>query len=389
MAANNRIHYAIQQVGFKKDSSPGDSYTAAHGVQSASVGTNFNVRQVFELGQLSIYDHIEEIPDIEITLNKVLDAYPLLFHLATMDSTTSDPTLSGRSNTRTFVALSIFSDTLSYATGTADSIVQNSGMYVSSVGYNFPLEDNFNEDLTLVGNDKIWLADPKIVNPAASGIAASLSFDGAFDGDDSPQTTEGVNRRQHLDFSYTSANGLDVNGMVKDPDATILPPEVFGISDSGTNELQNNVYAAHISNITVSADFGRESIFELGQKAPYHRNVAFPVEVTCEIEVTSTSGDMVSATEAGIYTVGSTTCEDLGNLKDRTIRIATCEGTRIYLGTKNKLSSVNYGGGDAGGGNVAVSYTFTTFNDLTILHSGDPHASGNTWWSNRIQWLTD
>ena len=64
---------------------------------------------------------------------------------------------------------------------------------------------------------------------------------------------------------------------------------------------------------------------------------------------------------------------------DRTIRVATCEGTRIYLGRKNKLSSVNYSGGDAGGGNVSVSYTFTTFNDFTVMHSGDPHSNGTTW----------
>jgi hypothetical protein len=84
----------------------------------------------------------------------------------------------------------------------------------------------------------------------------------------------------------------------------------------------------------VSTDLNRETIDELGRKGPYHRTVGFPVEVTCEIEVTSSSGDLVSATEDGIYTTGTACGDDLGNLLDNTIRIATCEGTRIYLGQR-------------------------------------------------------
>ena len=68
-------------------------------------------------------------------------------------------------------------------------------------------------------------------------------------------------------------------------------------------------------------------------------------------------------------------------MTDATIRIATCEGLRIYLGKKNKLASVNYGGGDAGGGNATVSYTFTTFNDFTVIHESDV-AGENAVWTN-------
>ena len=42
-------------------------------------------------------------------------------------------------------------------------------------------------------------------------------------------------------------------------------------------------------------------------------------------------------------------------------------------------------GGDAGGGNVAVSYSYTTFNDLTVMHSGDPNT--NYTWDQRGQYL--
>ncbi|KKK61260.1 hypothetical protein LCGC14_3016100, partial [marine sediment metagenome] len=288
MAANNRIFYAIQQVGFKFNG--GDSYTAAHGVQSVGMTTNFNLDQAFEFGQLAIYENIEEIPDVEITMNKVLDGYPLLYHLATrgnaVGSPTTAPTLSGRSNTRTYFALSIFPDTNTEAQGGAVSIVECSGMYVSSVSYNFPLDDNFSEDVTLVGNDKIWKNDPNIVHTATIGRSSSLTFDGAFATLDAPIAAVGVSRRQDLILGAGSIGGLDSNSQIDDPDVTTLPPDVFGITSSGTNEKISNIYGAHLSNVTISVDFGREQINELGRRAPYHRFVTFPTEVTCEVEVT-------------------------------------------------------------------------------------------------------
>jgi len=58
------------------------------------------------------------------------------------------------------------------------------------------------------------------------------------------------------------------------------------------------------------------------------------------------------------------------NTEDRTITIETCDTTRIELGNKCRLSAVNYGGGDAGGGNATVTYSFTTYNDFTVTHAG-------------------
>lgn len=389
---NNRIYYAVHQVGLKGDGTDyiWTSGNAVHGVQSVGISTNFNLEQVFELGQLAIYENIEEIPDVEVTLNKVLDGYPLMWHMATVDATV--PTLAGRSNSKTMFALSVFNDTQETSVGTNESVVACSGMYVSSIGYTFSTDDNSNEDLTLVGNQKIWLNQPGHGDTLAS--LPDPSFDGAFGSNlDAPIGSGGVQRRQDVIFTaaIVSGNtGLDINNMAADANTTILPPEVFGISNSGTNEKSSGGnFDTHISRISISADLNREQINELGRKGPYFRNVSFPVEVSCEIEVTATSGDMVSATEGGIYTVDAGVCADQGNLKDRTIRVATCAGTRIYLGTRNKLASTNYTGGDAGGDNVSVTYAFTTFNDFTVIQSGDPNASGAAFWETRDNFLLD
>ena len=49
----------------------------------------------------------------------------------------------------------------------------------------------------------------------------------------------------------------------------------------------------------------------------------------------------------------------------------------INLGTKNKLSSVSYSGGDTGGGNATCTYSYSTFNDLKVDGGGAYYTSGS------------
>jgi len=390
----NRIYFANQQVAFKRDAVAGaGTYVAAHGVQSAAVTTTFNLEQAFELGQLSIYENIEGVPDVEITLTKVLDGYPLLYHLATQtdQSPAHAPTLAGRSNAKCIVALGIWPDTDDFADGTPTSQMEASGMFASSVSYNFPLEDNFTEDITLVGNDKGWnTIDATTAIGCATPPWTMAVAAGGFDGNDAPKASGtntvggvtanqfgGVNRRENLAFN--SADAVDAGGV----DYTLLPTQIPGVSASGWMSPKAAGNETHLQSITVSTDLGREELFELGTRQPYARVVTFPVEVTCDIEVLSLSGDLINAFADGCQTSTDPCTGIVDNLTNEKIRIATCEGTRIYLGTKNKLASVNYGGGDAGGGNVTVTFSYTTFNDFTVLHPQDPDVSGTGWWNER------
>jgi hypothetical protein len=381
--ANNRIYYPIQQVAFRKPGSVGGVGTnivEAHGVQSVSITTTFNLEQAFELGQLAIYENIEGVPDVEVSLSKILDGYPTLFMLATATDADggnlSGPQLAKRAPAETIVQLGIFGEDLESSSGVPKQYVEMSGLTVSSVAYNFPLEDNFSEDVTLAGNNKVWGA---YANEDALGVTCNSPFsgtgvDGQFTGNnDAPIGSGGVNRRENMIFATTTAQAGDA-------DYTRLPGDIFGVSDGGVKSG-----LVRVSSMTVSTDLAREDLFELGARTPYAKTVTFPVEVTCDIEVTSVSGDLVNA----IDDCGNDTqCVTPNNLKDRIIRIATCEGTRIYLGEKNKLSSVSYGGGDAGGGNVTVTYSYQTFNDFTVLHSGDDfNALGQTWWGSRSGFL--
>ncbi len=388
----NRVYFANQQVAFKPDGTNAQLLTA-HGVQSVAVTTTFSLEQAFELGQLAIYENIEGVPDIEVTCSKVLDGYPLLYHLATHSTfagtPNKSPTLAGRSNRNCVVSLGVWPDTVDAATGYPQQVMEASGMFCSSVSYNFPLEDNFTEDITLVGNNKAWAAEGQSATSARGCATPGWAFDslnvGGFNSEvaDEPIGTGGINRRENLAFNATTAANAGGTAYTR------LPTDIPGVDSNGWMNPRNTDNFTHLQSITVSTDLGREELFELGTKQPYARVVTFPVEVTCDIEVLSLSGDLVNALADGCST-SDDPCAVGGvvdNLSDQTIRVATCEGTRIYLGTKNKLASINYGGGDAGGGNVTVTYSYTTFNDFTVLHPQDPNPSGTGWWDDRATYL--
>jgi hypothetical protein len=294
---NNRIFYASHGVSV--------GGTAVQGAQSAGVTTNFNLEQAFQLGQLGLYDNIVVDPEVEVTINKVLDGEASIWNLAT-----GGGSLVANANERTDIVIGVGDDTAATLSSTA--AVQCTGMYISSISYTIPVDGNITEDVTFVGNHK-----------ALAGSVSAPTVSGAT-----------VLRRQN----------------VKIQDST-LPVEVDG---------------KNITNITISADLGRESMYRLGEYAPFHRFVNFPLEVTTEFEVSATTVDGV---ECDLTTV-SCTGGDLPS--EQTIIIELCDGsssTTYYtfnMGNKNVLQSVNYTGGDTGGGNVSITYSYSTYNELTI-----------------------
>lgn len=368
MAANRRIFYGIQSIGFSRYGST--TYIEAHGVQSVGITTTFNLEAVSELGQVEVYENIEVLPEIEMTAEKVIDGYPPLVCLATAGS--PNASLVGRSNVRTTIALNVFSDFQTSASGTSISEVTLSGMYWASTNFNLAVDGNYTEAFSAVGNDKVW-------RDIAGG--ATMLFSGFFTGNDSPFAltagSGGVQRRQDMIF-YPIGNGspaaeslttLDENGQLA-AFLTILPPDVDGISPSGTNNRDSGGnFSSHVGDITVGVTLGRDAIYEQGRRGPYHRFANFPIEVTTEINVTATKWDNVTALADGLYTSGPNAGN---NTTNRSIRIRCREGLFLNLGTKNKLQSTTYSGGDTGGGNVNVQYTYQTQSKLDITHPRDP-----------------
>lgn len=293
------------------------------GVQSVSVGTTFNLEDVFQIGQLDAYENVEGIPEIEVTIEKVSDGTKPLWLMVT------DPdflTLKGRTaNYKADIAVSVYPDTQDSATGTPDSNMVASGMVVSSWAYSITADGNFTESVTLAGNDKSWGNEEGI---PSGYFPTSDSYDATVVG-------SGVQRIEDFDVANTT-----------------YPADI----PSGD----------HIQSVDISVDIAREDIFELGSKTPFFRAVTFPVTVTTTFEAITDKGDLVTALGNG-----------RSNLTNRTIIIKTKGGLKINLGTKNKLSSVTFEGFDAGGGNGTVTYEYTNSNSLTITHDAFPDAFDN------------
>lgn len=337
--ANSRIFYAIEAVGIAPHNVAASGgapsgFNTVHGAQTVSLNTTFNLESLFELGQLELYENIEGIPAIDMTIQKVLDGYPLLYHLATPNATSA--TLVGRSTERCYIALNIYPDTNDNASGVPLQMVGMSGMYVSSLNYALNVDGNSTEEVKFVGNDKVWYASGNGFTPVG------------FDGTDAPPS--GAQRREDV-IMNTGASG------------SLWPLDIPGIDPSGFNPVDGDSFSAHIQTVTIATDLGRTELFELGRRGAYHRFVNFPVEVTCTINVTSSEGDLVDALADP---PGGT------NLTDQAIKIYMNDGTIFDLGTRNKLKSVTYGGADAKGGNGSCVYSYSNFNSLTVTDPSDP-----------------
>lgn len=293
----NRIFYASHGVKV--------AGVTVTGAQSVSVNTNFELEQVFQLGRLAIYDNIQNDPDIEVTISKILDGGNTIYNLATVGG----GTLIDNANKQATVVLGIGEDTNDALSTT--SAVTMTGMYLSSVNYTLPVDGFFTEEVSFLGSSKT--------------VAGSVT---APAGNSTPNIAA---RRQNL---------------------------------SSTTVYPSHVSDKNISNITVSADLGREKMYKLGQFSPFHRFVNFPLEITVSFDVIGNEGDGVEAQEvSGECTGREYTFES--------IKLEICDNDgnidyTIDLKDKCVLSSVSYSGGDATGGNVTITYTYITYNDLDI-----------------------
>ena len=112
---NQRIFYAVQAVAIAPR---GAGYLhpdyVVHGLQSVGMSSTFTLDQVFEMGQIEIYENIEEVADIEVTLEKVIDGYNLMYDLATQGACKSG--VVGASKKRSDVYLAVFDDSQDHAT---------------------------------------------------------------------------------------------------------------------------------------------------------------------------------------------------------------------------------------------------------------------------------
>ena len=436
MANNNRVFWAIEQVAIKDNAAPptgavapvnsrefstgvlasgvdqvGGLWEVPRGLQSIGMSTTFNLEQVFQLGQVELYEYSERQPDIEVTMSKAIDGSKPLFFMLT-DPAGANNIVARTADYRVDVTLQIYPDTQYRATGKPQAIVTASGMYLSNVSYTFPIDGFVTEDVTLVGNDKIWgvmvavsgtagnnggqVGEPIVIWPDAQNgsnrEAPEGTPSGVFGHDGNTSTLieggaqelaggsdrfgviivgSGIQRREEVEISR-SILPQDIPGVISPSISGIDAAYVnggFGAQGPGTaagaqqliTNANTDYIAEHLQTITVSFSIARDDIFELGSKRPFVKTPAFPLEATCSIEVITAQGDLVDARS-------DMDCGPDNTQENNTIILRTCDGLQVDLGDANRLTSVEQGGGEAGGDNMTITYNYSSFNVFNVSH---------------------
>jgi hypothetical protein len=336
--SNKRTFWACEGMGLAVHGAGTTSpaaFTFVPGVQSVGMSTNFNLEQIFQLGQLEIYQDLEEVPDVELTVERAMDQNALLYNRGLDENAHATVTIVDDQNNRVDVGFEIGdSEIANIGDGNGLAFAYMSGMFVSSASFNFGTDGFFTESISLVGNHKVWTAVAGAVDFIGAPTAAALD-------------TGNVAKRQKFYF--------------KDPG---LPAPILGLGAGG---LAGDIA---VNSVSVSVDFGREEIQTLGHRQPYHRYVTFPVEVTCDIEAYVTD----------VVDLGVKAHPDDDNTTEQTIHFAVTDLAvadvkniggaadlhAFNLGTKNRLQSVTWNGVDTGGTNATITYSYRNFNVLSI-----------------------
>ncbi len=344
---NRRVYYAIRAVAITADinATSFGSSDMVHGVQTATDSVNFNVTDTNELGKIDTYASMEDRPDVSLTIEKVLDGYPLVYWMATATDdviANSAYDLGSRTVDKCKIGLAIYSDLQTTASGIPLTELIVSGAYIESLDYNLVVDGEFTESVTFSANDRTW-------NEPTTATDAWFSYE--FAHDDAPQNANStLLKRWNVDMSNST-----------------FPNDIAGIT-AGSNPETSGMYAAHLQTIRISTNLNRTDMYELGRKIPYYRYANFPIDVTTSIEATTERGDLKDA------------AAESTNLTDQTINIyiadtADNHAIRFNLGTQNKLTSIENAEGGATGGVMTTTYNYTNKNTLTITGDDDPAGS--------------
>jgi hypothetical protein len=326
----NRVFYACQAVGIGAYNS--EQYV--EGVQSVGVNTTFDFEQAFELGVLTIYENMEGVPSVEVTMERNLTSgvHPLWYSIAKRgDSSVTDAPgnqVIAVGEARPSVLLQVYKEsTVTAGDSDATFYVRMSGMYLSNYSMSVGVDGPATESLTLTGNDYSWTK--------SSGVQIA----GAPNAGDAPVSGL-VFKRQDLKNAIGGTTWVPSNSL---------------ISGSG------------LQSISVSIDFGREDIFELGKKTPYFKAPNYPVEVSTELEFIETN---TVTREYGATNFTETTTSDVTTSKPLGFVIGDIG---VYMGSGNRLTGTSTTGGDAGGGNATITFSYQTFNELAAKSVSTKH----------------
>ena len=156
---SDRIFYAVQAANV---------LGSTNGIQSVSVNASVDFEQAFQLGTLQICEHLEGVPNVEISSEKAWsNAAGCWWKSAGGTTSLVSANQSGS------VSMSLADD--KSATFTTSGFVSATKMSLSSWSVTFPVDGFATESVTLVGNDISWSAGSVAISqPTATCTGATF-----------------------------------------------------------------------------------------------------------------------------------------------------------------------------------------------------------------------
>jgi hypothetical protein len=310
--ANERIFYALQQVEVGDGDTSSETMTALKGVQSVGMSSTTNVESVSAFGSIEATTILQDM-DLEITVENALgsDWTNALSAggYSTFDSTFFD--------TKRTVTLHYLTDT-----GVTKLIKLDAILTAYSVQ---------------LGTD----------GPATESITFQNAGASVF--------TTGS------DGTALPTQSASVCNVITRPNFTRFTKTTYPECCESTTNAPVNMNK--VQSFSASFDVGSEKISALGQSQPLHKFATFPAEISTEVEV-----HVDPSTSIGLLNSGSINASTLA-MDDVCHDIAIVMPGNWYDMAKMRLSSVSRSGGDVGGGNVAISQSFTGFNTFSYQTS--------------------
>ena len=343
------------------------NFRLPQGVQSVGFNTSVAFEPIFQLGQTELYGRTEsQSPEVEATISKAFDGkQPLYTTIMGGHSMVDGKQPTELTLNHCELDMGIYSENVPFASGTPESSIYCSGMYVTNVSMTFPLDGTATEEITLLGDTKKHLSTSNIANAEAGNATGS---------------------------------------------GTAPSPYQRWTMDVSNSTLPTGVATYAIQSVSVSMGMGREAIQEIGSRGKYCRYPTYPFEVTTDFEVivggamTTRGAEPSAATTSAVDIDSYDFVNDVGlacfsdakysiepgvsptdnqidqgyidtGFRDQTIKLKFCGKTSgdslsISLGDKCRATSQNYSGGDTGGDNATMSYSFQSYNEFKLTHAG-------------------
>ena len=304
---SSRIFYALQQVKVGS--------TVLSGVQSVGASSTTNIENFSRFGSIGAYTLLQDL-DLEITIENALG--------------------DGWTNTLGAIGFSNISTSI-------DTPV--------SVVIEYLTEDNFTKTVSLSAILSSYSIQMGVDGPATESVTFQNSGNAVF--------TDGTDG---------TALGTPSGGVC----SVITRPSFSGFSTSLSTTAcdASPTWAAevtrdHVLSVSASMDIGTEKVNVLGRSLSFGKYVTFPIETSMEVETHLDPSSDTDGNTADDSMGGFNSGTKSGNsLEDEVYHTLIALPGNYYGMSAARLTGVSRSGGDVGGGQVSISESYSSVNDL-------------------------